>query len=71
MISQKLNRKFCVDCVKVFNNGLSKRLHEAKFSTMRAAVVDKHGQSLRVTDIPIPEPGHGEVPVKIHASGVW
>jgi NADPH:quinone reductase-like Zn-dependent oxidoreductase len=37
---------------------------------MRAAVVDAVGQPLRVTELARPVPAHGEVLVRIHASGV-
>jgi NADPH2:quinone reductase len=40
---------------------------------MRAAVYDRRGPAaevLRITDVPRPEPGPGEVRVRIHASGV-
>jgi len=39
-------------------------------SLMRAAVVDAIGQPLRVTELARPVPAHGEVLVRIHASGV-
>ncbi len=38
--------------------------------TMKAAVVHSFGQPLRIEDVPVPEPGPGQVLVKIEASGV-
>ena len=38
--------------------------------TMRAAVVRRFGDPLSIEEVPIPEPGPGEVLVKIFASGV-
>jgi propanol-preferring alcohol dehydrogenase len=38
--------------------------------TMRAAVVDALGQPLQIRELPIPEPGPGEVLIRIAASGV-
>ena len=38
--------------------------------TMRAAVVRAFGQPLTIEEMPIPEPGPGEVLVRIEASGV-
>jgi propanol-preferring alcohol dehydrogenase len=38
--------------------------------TMKAAVVRRLGQPLSIEDLPIPDPGPGEVLVKIRASGV-
>lgn len=38
--------------------------------TMRAAVVREFGQPLAIEERPIPEPGHGEVLVKVEACGV-
>ncbi|MBV8631847.1 MAG: zinc-dependent alcohol dehydrogenase, partial [Silvibacterium sp.] len=38
--------------------------------TMRAAIVERFGEPLKVEEVPIPEPGRGEVLVKIAASGV-
>ena len=39
---------------------------------MRAAVMDRFGPPdvLRVTELPVPEPGHGEVLVAVHAAAV-
>ena len=37
---------------------------------MKAAVVHRFGAPLSVDEVPIPEPGHGEVLVKIEASGL-
>ncbi len=39
---------------------------------MRAAVCDRYGppEVLRVADVPIPEPGAGEVRVRVHAAGL-
>lgn len=39
-------------------------------TTMRAAILDTHGQPFRLARISRPEPGPGEVLVRIHASGV-
>ncbi|CAJ1375911.1 unnamed protein product [Effrenium voratum] len=39
-------------------------------ATMKAAVVEEFGKPLVVKDVPVPEPGHGEVLVKVIASGV-
>ncbi|WP_300344297.1 alcohol dehydrogenase AdhP [Nesterenkonia sp.] len=39
-------------------------------STMTAAVVEEFGKELNVTDYPLPEPGPGQVRVKLIASGV-
>ncbi len=38
--------------------------------TMRAAVVSKFGAPLTIDELPVPTPGHGEVLVKIAATGV-
>jgi propanol-preferring alcohol dehydrogenase len=38
--------------------------------TMKAAVVRQLGKPLVIEEVPIPTPGHGEVLVKIHATGV-
>jgi propanol-preferring alcohol dehydrogenase len=37
---------------------------------MKAAVVKTHGKPLEVTTVPVPQPGHGEVLIKIMTSGV-
>ncbi len=37
---------------------------------MKAAVIEAIGQPLVVKAVPIPEPGPGEILVKIEASGV-
>ena len=37
---------------------------------MRAAVVRKFGAPLTIDEVPVPTPGHGEVLVKIVATGV-
>ncbi|MEA2216640.1 MAG: alcohol dehydrogenase, propanol-preferring [Solirubrobacteraceae bacterium] len=37
---------------------------------MRAMVLDGPGQPLRATELPVPEPGPGEVLLKVHACGV-
>ena len=37
---------------------------------MQAAILDHHGAAFRVADIPVPQPGPGEVRVHIAASGV-
>lgn len=37
---------------------------------MKAAVVREFGKPLRIEDVPIPQPGHGEVLIRIKASGV-
>lgn len=39
-------------------------------STMRAAVVHAFGQPLTIDELPVPQPGPGEILVKIEASGV-
>jgi threonine dehydrogenase-like Zn-dependent dehydrogenase len=36
---------------------------------MKAAVVHDFKQSLRVEDIAVPEPGHGQAPVRLETSG--
>ena len=38
--------------------------------TMRAAVVERFGEPLKVEEVPIPDPGRGQVLVKIVSSGV-
>ena len=38
-------------------------------ATMKAAVVEEFGKSLVIKSVPVPEPGHGEVLVKVIASG--
>jgi propanol-preferring alcohol dehydrogenase len=38
--------------------------------TMRAMVLDGPGRPLRATELPVPEPGPGEVLLKVHACGV-
>ncbi len=38
--------------------------------TMRAAVVERFGEPFKIREVPVPEPGRGEVLVKIVASGV-
>jgi propanol-preferring alcohol dehydrogenase len=38
--------------------------------TMRAAVVKKFGEPLTIEEMPVPTPGHGQVLVKIAATGV-
>src|SRR5262245_7324455 len=38
--------------------------------TMKAAVLESHGTPFRVTDVSRPQPGRGEVLVRIAASGV-
>lgn len=38
--------------------------------TMKAAVVREFGKPLSIDEVPIPEPGEGEIQVRIHASGV-
>jgi propanol-preferring alcohol dehydrogenase len=37
---------------------------------MKAAVVHSFGAPLRIEDIPVPEPGHGQVLVKVETSGL-
>jgi len=37
---------------------------------MKAAVVRSHGKPLEVTNVPVPEPGYGEVLIKVVSSGV-
>ncbi|HTI26362.1 MAG TPA: NADP-dependent oxidoreductase [Kutzneria sp.] len=41
-------------------------------NTMRAAVIDAYGpaDTLRVTDLPVPAPGDGEVLIRVHAAGL-
>ena len=39
-------------------------------TTMKAAVVRKFGQPLGIDEVPIPQPGLGQVLVKVLASGV-
>jgi len=38
-------------------------------ATMKAAVVEEFGKPLVIKSVPVPEPGHGEVLVKVIASG--
>ena len=38
--------------------------------TMKAAVVREFGKPLTIDEVPVPEPGSGEIQVAIHASGV-
>jgi len=38
--------------------------------TMKAAVVQEFGEPLVIEEVPIPEPGRGEVQVRIQATGV-
>ncbi len=38
--------------------------------TMKAAVVREFGKPLTIDEVPVPEPGPGEIQVRIHASGV-
>lgn len=40
------------------------------FSAMRAMVVERYGEPLRLVEVPVPEPGPGEVLVKVIACGV-
>lgn len=40
---------------------------------MRAAILDKydkHGRELQMLELPVPEPGPGEVLVRVHTAGV-
>ncbi len=39
-------------------------------STMRAAVLDHPGEPLRLAELPVPEPGRGQVLLRVHACGV-
>jgi propanol-preferring alcohol dehydrogenase len=39
-------------------------------ATMRAAVVHKFGEPLKIVTVPTPQPGKGEVLIKVHACGV-
>ena len=47
-----------------------KTLHKKTSKTMQAAILDIHGAAFRVGEISLPEPGPGEVRVRIAASGV-
>ena len=38
--------------------------------TMKAAVVHELGKPLTIEEVPVPEPGHGQILVKIAAAGV-
>ena len=38
--------------------------------TMKAAVVREFGKPLSIDEVPVPEPGEGEIQVRVHASGV-
>jgi alcohol dehydrogenase, propanol-preferring len=38
--------------------------------TMKAAVVEQFGRPLQIREVPVPEPGEGQVLVKVEASGV-
>jgi propanol-preferring alcohol dehydrogenase len=38
--------------------------------TMKAAVLHRIGERLKIEDVPVPQPGHGEVLVKVKACGV-
>src|SRR5215467_11285371 len=38
--------------------------------TMQAAIVEKHAAPLVIREVPVPEPGPGEVLIKLIASGV-
>jgi propanol-preferring alcohol dehydrogenase len=38
--------------------------------TMKAGVVHEFGKPLRIEEVPIPEPGEGQVLMKVMASGV-
>ena len=46
------------------------RQEEAMAKTMKAAVVREFGKPLTIDEVPVPEPGPGEIQVKIQASGV-
>ncbi len=37
---------------------------------MKAMVLERVGESLRLLDLPVPEPGKGQVQIKVHACGV-
>jgi len=61
----------------VISNAKFATLKPAKFGisndiskNMLAAFVERHGEKFQVKEIPTPEPGKGQVLVKIHASGV-
>src|SRR3984885_3472117 len=43
---------------------------EKPMPTMTASVVEKFGEPLRIRELPVPDPGPGEVLVKIISSGV-
>ena len=38
--------------------------------TMKAAVVREFGKPLAIEEVPVPEPGEGQIQVKIEACGV-
>jgi propanol-preferring alcohol dehydrogenase len=42
----------------------------AAAQTMRAMVLDEPGRPLRATELPVPQPGPGQVLLKVHACGV-
>jgi propanol-preferring alcohol dehydrogenase len=39
-------------------------------TSMRAMVLDRQGQPLRLAELPVPEPGPGQVLLRVHACGV-
>jgi propanol-preferring alcohol dehydrogenase len=44
--------------------------HEQIPAMMKAAVVEEFGKPLKIKQVPVPEPGHGQVLVKVVTSGV-
>jgi len=44
--------------------------HASVRTTMRAVVLDEPGQPLRLAELPVPEPGKGEVLIRVRACGV-
>jgi alcohol dehydrogenase, propanol-preferring len=50
--------------------GLTCQRHEPEEIPMRAAVITAYDQPLQIQEVPVPDPGEGEVLVKIEASGL-